>query len=86
MKLFEKIRLLTEYAPLLTYMQDLVSDDDIHAKAVVASEAARWLAEKTDFTWDEELIELVGDIIKSDEGEALVRWIVEQSKPDDSNG
>lgn len=85
MKLFEKIRLLTEYAPLLTYMQDLVSEEDIHSKAVVASEAARWLAEKTDITWDEELIELVGDIIKSDEGEALVRWIVEQSKPDDSN-
>lgn len=82
MNLFEKLRLLTEYAPLLAYMQNLVSEDDIHEKAVIAADAARWLAEKTDITWDEELIELVGDIIKSEEGEALVRWIVEQSKPD----
>lgn len=84
MNLFEKLRLLTEYAPLLTYMQDLVAEDDVHAKAVIAADAARWLAEKTDWTWDEELIELVGDILKSDEGEALVRWIVEQSRRDDA--
>lgn len=85
MNLFEKLRLLTEYAPLLTYMQDLVAEDDVHAKAVIAADAARWLAEKTDITWDEELIELVGDIIKSDEGEALVRWIIEQTRPDDAD-
>lgn len=84
MNLFEKLRLLTEYAPLLTYMQDLVAEEDVHGRAVIAADAARWLAEKTDVTWDEELIELVADILKSDEGEALVRWIIEQTRRDDA--
>lgn len=82
MTIFEKLRLLTEYAPILTYMQDLVAEDDIHAKALIALDAAQWMAEKTDVTWDEELIERVAAILKSDEGEDLVRWILEQVKPD----
>lgn len=83
MTIFEKLRMLTEYAPILTYMQDLLSEDDIHAKAVIALDAAQWIAEKTDVTWDEELIERVAAILKSEEGEDLVRWILEQAKPNE---
>lgn len=85
MTIFEKIRLLTEYAPLLTFLQDLASEEDIHAKAVVAMDAAQWIAEKTDVEWDEELIERVAAILKSDEGEDLVRWVLEQVNPDDAS-
>jgi hypothetical protein len=39
MNIFEKLRLLAEWSPLLTYMQTLAAEDDIHAKAVIVSEA-----------------------------------------------
>ena len=85
MTIFEKLRLLTEYAPILSFLQDLATEDDPHAKAVIAMDAAQWIAEKTDVEWDEELIEKVAAILKSDEGEDLVRWVLETVKPDDAS-
>jgi len=78
MNIFEKLRLLAEWSPLLTYMQTLAAEDDIHAKAVIVSEAAEWVASRTELEWDDELVEHVADIIRSEEGEALIRWILSQ--------
>jgi hypothetical protein len=44
MNIFEKLRLLAEWSPLLTYMQTLAAEDDIHAKAVIVAEALEWVA------------------------------------------
>lgn len=85
MTIFEKLRLLSEYAPMLSFAQDLMRETDPHRKAVIAADAAEWLASKTDAEWDDELISLIGDILKSDEGEALLRWIVEQAKGSDES-
>ena len=78
MSLFEKIRLITEYAPLLAYFQQIVAVEDVHKRAMVAADAAEWIATKTEMEWDDEVVSLVGDIIASEEGEALIRWIVEK--------
>lgn len=80
MTIFEKLRLLSEYAPLLSFAQDLMRENDSHRKAVIAADTAEWLAAKTDAEWDDELISLIADIIKCEEGEALLRWIVDQTK------
>lgn len=80
MTIFEKLRLLSEYAPLLSFAQDIMRETDPHRKAVLAADVAEWLATKTDAEWDDELISLIADIIKCDEGEALLRWFVEQTK------
>lgn len=84
MTIFEKLRLLAEWAPMLTYAQQILGEPDIHEKAVIVSDAAEWLASRTEIEWDDELVEKVADILKSPEGEALLRWIVEQveERPD----
>ena len=78
MNIFEKLRLLAEWSPLLTYMQTLAAEDDIHAKAVIVAEALEWVATRTEIEWDEELASHVSDILVSEEGEAFVRWILEK--------
>jgi hypothetical protein len=78
MNIFEKLRLLAEWSPLLTYMQTLAAEDDIHAKAVIVAEAFEWVATRTEIEWDDELASHVSDILVSEEGEAFVRWILEK--------
>ena len=78
MNIFEKLRLLSEWSPLLTYLQTLAAEDDIHAKAVIVAEALEWVATRTEIEWDDELASHVSDILVSEEGEAFVRWIIEK--------
>ena len=78
MNIFEKLRLLAEWSPLLTYMQTLAAEDDIHAKAVIVAEALEWVATRTEIELDDELASHVSDILVSEEGEAFVRWILEK--------
>ena len=78
MNIFEKLRLLAEWSPLLKYMQTLAAEDDIHAKAVIVAEALEWVATRTEIEWDDELASHVSDILVSEEGEAFVRWILEK--------
>jgi hypothetical protein len=76
MNLFEKLKLLAEYAPLLTYMQQFAAEKDIHAKAVIIIDAAEWICSRNDIEWDDELVDHLSDILVSEEGEAFVRWIL----------
>jgi len=78
MNIFEKLRLLAEWSPLITFAQRLAAETDYHAKAVIVSEAAEWIAGRTELEWDDELVEHLADILRSQEGEALVRWILSQ--------
>ena len=83
MNIFEKLRLLAEWSPLLTYMQTLAAEDDMHAKAVIVAEALEWVATRTEIEWDDELASHVNDILVSEEGEAFVRWILEKIQVND---
>ena len=83
MNIFEKLRLLAEWSPLLTYMQTLAAEDDMHAKAVIVAEALEWVATRTEIEWDDELASHVSDILVSEEGEAFVRWILEKMQVTD---
>jgi hypothetical protein len=42
------------------------------------SDAAEWLASKTNATADDQLVRLLADILKTQQGEALVRWCLLQ--------
>jgi hypothetical protein len=78
MNIFEKLRLLAEWSPLISFLQRFAEESDIHRKAVIVSEAAEWIASRTELEWDDELVEHLADILRSEEGEALVRWILSQ--------
>jgi hypothetical protein len=83
MNLFEKLRLLAEWSPLLTFAQQLAGEDDMHAKAVIVTEAMEWVASRTEVEWDDELASHISDILVSEEGEAFVRWILERMQVSD---
>lgn len=78
MNIFEKIRLLAEWSPVIAFLQRFAEESDIHAKALIVAEVAEWVASKTELEWDDELVDHVADILRSDEGEALVRWFLSQ--------
>lgn len=78
MNIFEKIRLLAEWSPVIAFLQRFAEESDIHAKALIVAEVAEWVASKTELEWDDELVDHVADILRSDEGEALVRWVLSQ--------
>jgi hypothetical protein len=85
MNIFEKLKLLAEWSPLLTFAQQLASEEDMHAKAVIVSEAMEWVASRTDLEWDDELTSLLSDILVSEEGEALVRWILDKMQVENND-
>ncbi len=78
MNIFEKLRLLAEWSPLIGFAQSLAAEQDYHRKAVIVADAAEWIASRTELEWDDELVEHLADILRSQEGEALVRWILSQ--------
>ena len=78
--MFPRLRLLVEYAPLLAYAQDLAETDDPHDRAVIALNAAMWLAQRTDNTVDEHVVGLVKAVLASKEGEELFNYVVETVK------
>ena len=74
--IWEKLALIQAWAPLLTFAQRYLAAFDPFAKAVVVGECAEWLASKTDSGLDDELVRHLAAVLKTQEGEALVRWAV----------
>jgi hypothetical protein len=76
LNLWQSIALLRKWSPLLAFGQQYLAAFDPFAKAVVVSECAEWLASKTDSGLDDELVRHLAAVLKTKEGEQLVRWAV----------
>ena len=74
LNLWQSLALLQAWAPLIAYGQRFVNEIDPYRKSIIVSEAAEWLASKTNATADDQLVRLLADILKTQQGEALVRW------------
>lgn len=74
--IWQKLALLNTFAPLLAFGQRFIGSPDPYAKAVVISECCEWLAGKTDSGLDDELVKHVVALLKTREGENLVRWAI----------
>jgi hypothetical protein len=74
LSIWDQIRLLQEWSPLLGYGQRFVQTEDVHARSIVVGEAAEWLASKTRSQLDDQLVQLLVAVLRTKEGEALVRW------------
>lgn len=72
--IWEQIRLLNEWAPLLGFGQRFLAEPDTHRRVLVVTDALEWLAAKTKTTLDDEVVKLVEDVLRTPQGEALVRW------------
>ena len=78
LNIWQQIALLNAWSPLIGYGQRLVNESDPYKKSIIVAEAAEWLASKTDAKADDQLVRLLGDIIRTPQGEAVVRWALLQ--------
>jgi hypothetical protein len=74
--IWQKLALIQAWAPLLSYAQRYLMTADPFARAVIVGECAEWLASKTDSGLDDELVRHLAAVLKTSEGEKLVRWAV----------
>jgi hypothetical protein len=80
LNIWQQLQLLSAWSPLIGYGQRFVNTPDPYAKAVIVSEAAEWMASKTDTKVDDQLVKMLGDILKTPQGEALVRFLLAQAE------
>ena len=74
LSVWRQLALLQQWAPLIGYGQRLVNEPDTFKRSLVIADACEWLASKTSSPLDDELVMHVGNLLKTKEGEALVRW------------
>ena len=80
LNIWQQIALLQAWSPLIGYGQRLVNESDPYRKSIIVAEAAEWLASKTNARADDQLVKLLGDIIRTPQGESLVRWALLQTE------
>ena len=74
LNIWQAIRLLQTWSPLLSYGQKFVNTIDPYAKSLVVAEAAEWLASKTDSEVDDQLVRHLAAVANTTEGEQLIRF------------
>lgn len=78
LNLWQSLMLLQKWSPLIGFGQRFVNELDPYKKGLIVSEAAEWLASQTQAQADDQLVRLLADLLKTKEGEALVRWLLLQ--------
>lgn len=76
MSVWEKIRIIQEWSPIVTYIQGVLATNDAHQKAVVVADACEWMASKSQTKVDDELVGHLSAVLRSPEGEAFLRWVL----------
>jgi hypothetical protein len=76
LSVWDKIRLVQEWYPVVTFVQAVLATPDHHAKAVVVADACEWVASKTQTKVDDELVGHLTAILRSPQGESLLRWVM----------
>lgn len=81
--IWEQIKLLSEWSPLLGFGQRFVAEPDSYKRSIIVADALEWLAAKTRTRVDDEFVRLVEEVLRTPQGEAIVRWGMKflESKP-----
>lgn len=80
LNLWQSLMLLQKWSPLLKFGQAFMAEADPYKRSIVVADAVEWLASQTKASVDDELIKHLAAVLKTAEGEALVRWIVVQAE------
>lgn len=78
LNIWQALRLLQAWAPLVNYGREFVGEADPYKKSIIVSQAAEWLASRTDAQVDDHLVRHVHAVLLTKEGEALVRFCLHQ--------
>jgi hypothetical protein len=74
LNIWQALRLLQTWHPLVTYAQQFVNTIDPYQKGLVVANAAEWLASKTDSEVDDQLVRHLAAVARTAEGEQLIRF------------
>lgn len=74
LNIWQALRLLQTWHPVVTYGQRFVQTVDPYQKGLIVAEAVEWLAAKTESTTDDQLVRHLSEVLKTKEGESLVRF------------
>ena len=77
--IWQALKLLQTWSPLVNYAREFINTVDPYQKSLVVSQACEWLASKTDSSLDDQLVRHVADVLKTKEGESLVRFCLLQA-------
>lgn len=72
--LFDKLRMLAEWAPLLNRLQMVALAKTPHDQALAVVSAAQWAAGRSGTTWDDEALAHVEAVLRTPEGKAFFEW------------
>ena len=81
LSIMQQLRLFGEWAPLLSFGQRYLAETDAHKRVLVIGDALEWLATKSASKLDDQLVELIVDVLKTPQGEKVVRWFVDVAAP-----
>lgn len=76
LNIWQTIKLLQAWHPLIAYGQQFVSATDPYEKSMIVSNAAEWVASKTNATADDEIVRHLAAVLRTKEGEAMVRFLL----------
>jgi hypothetical protein len=78
MPLLDRVRLLVEWAPLLSQLQAIGVAVGPHDRAVAVVKALQWAAGKTGTEVDDEALEHIEAVLKTAEGRAAFDWAIKK--------
>lgn len=76
LSIWDQIRLLQAWAPLIGYGQRFINEADPYKRGLVVSDACEWLASKTESPLDDQLVRHLAEVLKTPQGESLVRFVL----------
>lgn len=75
---WDTLQIFQQLMPLVGYAQRVLNEPDPYRKGIIVGDALEWLAARSQTKLDDEAVKLVGDLVKTPEGERLIRWIISQ--------
>lgn len=78
LSLWQKIALLQAWSPLIGYAQRFTQESDPFKRGLIAADACEWLASKTQSQADDDLVKHIAAVLRTPEGEKLVRFCLLQ--------
>ena len=75
MPIFDQLRLLAQWGPMLGFLQNVATAAQPKDKAIAILDALLFASGKTQTTVDDEVVKHLTAILKSPEGAALFNWI-----------
>jgi hypothetical protein len=81
--LFEKLKLLAEWAPLLARLQAVAAADKPHEQALAVVNALQWAAGKSQTEVDDEAMFHIEEVLKTPQMQAFIQWAADKIMGDE---